>query len=100
VSIAARLPSSVKNRDRPGLIWHLDGANISFGSGPLSSPIFLPQTDGSWLFTDRTFVAYLCDSQIGQGIGQRSTSIGPHTIRVLDASGKVLADGSFTVTAN
>jgi hypothetical protein len=36
-------------------------------------------------------VAYLCNSQIGQGIGQRPSSIGAHTISVLDAGGSTLA---------
>ena len=98
VASAVRLPSSVTNSDRSGLTWQFDGAGISFGSGPLSSPIFVRQSDGSWLFADRTFVAYLCNNQVGQGIGQGPHSIGPHSIKVLDASGKVLAEGSFTVT--
>jgi hypothetical protein len=96
VASSATLPSSVTKVDQ--LTWQLDGKTIDFGGGPLSSPHFLKQSDGSWLFTDLTFVAYLCNSQIGQGIGQRPNSIGAHTISVLDAGGSILAGGSFTVT--
>jgi hypothetical protein len=97
VASSATLPSSVKDEDRPGLTWQLDGATIDFGSGPLSKPTFLLQSDGSWRLKDTGLAAYLCLSQIGTGISQGPNSIGPHTIKVLDASGKALAEGAFTV---
>jgi hypothetical protein len=84
VTITIKLPASLKETDR--LTWQIDGKTLSTLA---VSDLFTKQPDGSWQYTDTSTGASGC-----AGI----TGMGPHTIAFLDASGHVLAQGSFTVS--
>jgi hypothetical protein len=58
------------------------------GSTEVVSDNFKKQSDGRWLSTDTQSASDLCSAY----------GAGKHTFGVLDAQGKVLAQGSFTVT--
>ena len=86
VTVTIRLPSSLHATDQ--ITAQLDGQVK--GTATLGSQ-FIQQSDGSWLQTTTQSGVTTCAGTNGQFTGT-------HVGRILDASGKVLADGSFTVT--
>jgi hypothetical protein len=84
--VTIRLPSSLHATDQ--ITAQLDGQVK--GTATLGSQ-FIQQSDGSWLQTTTQSGVTTCAGTNGQFTGT-------HVGRILDASGKVLADGSFTVT--
>jgi hypothetical protein len=82
-----RLPSSLQATDQ--LTYQTDGVTESTDT---VDNTFSRQSDGTWLFSRSTNANSLCS-------GSSSTAtVGTHTLRILDASGKILAEGSYTVT--
>jgi hypothetical protein len=88
VTSVIKLPSSLKATDQ--IAWQLDGVPVITTK---VSDQFKLQSDGSWLFTDTSSASSSCT-----GPGGGPLTMGAHTMRILDASGKVLAEGSYTVT--
>jgi hypothetical protein len=96
-TVSAHLPSSVKAGDMVTIT--LDGK--SAGKSPVASSgnDAVQQSDGSWLITSTTTptsMATACSAGGSVG-GFDSLKPGTHTMQVLDATGKVLAEGSYTV---
>jgi antitoxin (DNA-binding transcriptional repressor) of toxin-antitoxin stability system len=93
----AHLPASVKAGDNVTIT--LDGKQVT--SGPVSSVSdLIQQPDGSWTSTSTTSpstMQSICAAGGSSG-GFNILTPGTHTMQVLDASGKVLAKGSYTVT--
>ncbi len=89
-TVTILLPSSVHTGDV--LTENLDGKTLQ--TGPLASDA-VPKPDGSWSETLQTNAADMDSFCLIAGNGFTS---GTHTEQVLDASGKVLAQGSYTVT--
>jgi hypothetical protein len=94
----ARLPASVKATDSITIMF--DGKSV--GSSPVSSSgsDVKQQADGSWVSVSTTTpseMQSLCAAG-GAALGMNVLTPGTHTMQVLDASGKVLAQGSYTVT--
>jgi hypothetical protein len=87
VMAVMRLSASMQATDM--LTFQTDGVTKS--SDTVDST-FARQTDGSWLFSEPSTASSVC-----QGSGGPLT-IGNHTLRILDAGGKVLAEGSYTLT--
>jgi len=87
VTKVMQLPSSMKATDR--LSWQEDGVSIFTNT---VTDTFKLQSDGSWLFTDRSAASSNCQGPSGP------LSMGTHSIRILDVSGRGLAEGSFTLT--
>jgi hypothetical protein len=56
------------------------------------SESFQKQSDGSWLYANPSTASSSCQGASGP------LSMGTHTIRILDLNGRVLAEGSFTLT--
>jgi hypothetical protein len=84
MTVTIRLPSSLNATDQ--IIAQLDGqvrTTATVGSQ------FIQQSDGSWLQTTTQSASSACGS----------LSRGTHVGRVLDPSGKVLAESSFTLTS-
>ena len=87
VATVIRLPSSMLATDK--LNWQIDGVTR------ITSTVadnFKQQTDGTWLFTDTSNASSNCQVPSGP------LSMGTHSFRILDVSGRVLAEGSFTLT--
>ncbi len=96
VTVTARLTSFMTSKDvnqQDTWQWQLDGAPVNIGTNVLTTPRFIPLTDGSWRATGTTIASWICTDESNQ-----VRSMGAHTMRVLDASGKVLTEGSFTLT--
>ena len=87
VTAVMRLPASMQATDM--LTFQTDGVTKS--SGTVDST-FSRQSDSSWLFSEPSTASSVC-----QGSGG-TLLIGTHTLRILDAGGKVLAEGSYTLT--
>jgi len=87
VTTVIRLPSSVSATQ--ALNWQMDGVDQASNT---VADAFKQQTDGSWLFTDTSAGSSSCQGPSGP------LSMGPHSIRILDVSGRGLAEGSFTLT--
>jgi hypothetical protein len=51
-----------------------------------------PNGDGSWTRQNVATASEACQSLSGQ------LSVGTHTLRVVDVSGRVLAEGTYTLT--
>jgi hypothetical protein len=86
-TLVIRLPASVKSSDRVPVKY--DG--ITKGTQTVSSG-FVKQPDGSWLYQDSTGAGtWSCGSS-------GSSSVGSHTETIVDSSGKVLAEGKYTLT--
>jgi hypothetical protein len=83
-----RLPSSLKETDQ--LVYQLDG--VSTVTSTVANN-FTKQGDGSWLYTDTSPANSSC-----QGPSGAALSMGTHVMRILDAGGRVLAEGSYTLT--
>jgi hypothetical protein len=88
VTSTIKLPSSLKETDQ--LVWQVDGVALVTSNVANN---FTKQSDGSWLYTDTSTASSSC-----QGPSGNALSMGTHVIRILDASGKVLAEGSYTLT--
>jgi hypothetical protein len=86
VTRTIKLPSSLKGADQ--ITDTLDG-NHRFTHS--ISDMFAQQPDGSWLFVSVLGADTMC---IGQGV---TLSMGPHTWGIIDASGNVLAEVSWTL---
>ena len=87
VTTVIRLPSSVSATQ--ALNWQMDGVDQASNT---VADAFKQQTDGSWLFTDTSAGSSSCQAPNGQ------LSIGTHSMKIVDISGRVLAEGSFTLT--
>jgi hypothetical protein len=85
VTMTVRLPSSINGDAR--VATQLDSK--SWGSVVVSSS-FQKQSDGTWLHS-ATSSLDTCQGPSGQ------LSPGSHTLTIVDANGKTLAEGSFTV---
>ena len=97
-TVTAHLPASLKSTDTISL-W-FDGK--SAGSTPIgeSGSDVNQQPDGSWL-TVSTTAASEMQSACASGVSSSGFNVatpGTHTMQIRDASGKVLAEGSYTVT--
>lgn len=96
-TVSAHLPSSVKAGDTVTIT--LDGKSAGSSAVASSGNDAVQQSDGSWLITSTTTptsMATACKAGGSVG-GFNSLTPGTHTMQVLDASGKVLAQGSYTV---
>jgi hypothetical protein len=87
VATVMRLPSSMSAAAR--LNWQIDGVTQITNA---VADNFKQQTDGTWLFTDTSAASSSCQGVSGP------LSMGTHSVRILDANGHVLAEGSFTLT--
>ena len=83
MTIAIKLPSSVKDADE--ITLRIDGAASS--TNTVIEAGMTKEADGSWSET----VPTNADCSIGAGL---------HIEQLVDASGKVLAEGSFTITGS
>ena len=90
VTATMKLPSSVKDSDQ--VSYQIDGNKIAFSTFTVSDE-FTKQSDGSWLSTTTSAAGLNCS-----GLSGSALSMGTHTIAIIDANGKVLAQGSFTLT--
>jgi hypothetical protein len=76
--------------------WQLDGATIDINNNPLfigGSPSFFAMRDGSFQATGSLDLTDVCPNSY-----YPSRRLGTHTIRALDSNGKVLVQGSITLT--
>jgi hypothetical protein len=93
----AHLPASVKAGDR--ITITLDGKSAGTSTVSSSGNDVAQQADGTWLVVSTTSpssMKSLCDAGGSSG-GFNILTPGTHTMQVLDATGKVLASGSYTV---
>lgn len=81
------LPSSMQATDM--LIYQADGVTKSTDT---VDGAFSRQSDGTWLVSVPSTASSICQGSSG------SATSATHTLRILDASGKVLAEGSYTLT--
>jgi hypothetical protein len=94
---SAHLPSSVKAADSVTIT--LDGKPVTTSQVSSVSDM-IQQPDGSWTSTSTTSpstMQTMCAAGGASG-GFNILTPGTHTMQVLDANGKVLAQGSYTVT--
>jgi hypothetical protein len=94
----AHLPASVHAGDTITLTF--DGKPVGTSTVSSSATDVTQQPDGSWVTTSTTSAAAmqsLCAAGGSSG-GINVLTPGTHTMQALDASGKVLAQGSYTVT--
>jgi hypothetical protein len=87
VTSVIKLPSSLKATDQ--IAWVLDGVPVVSAK---VSDTFKVQGDGSWLYTDTSSASSSCT-----GPGGGPLTPGTHTLQIRDATGKVLAEGSYTL---
>jgi hypothetical protein len=95
---AARLPASVHAGDT--ITIKLDGKLAGTSTVSSSAGDVTQQADGSWVTvstTTSTQMQTLCAAG-GSAGGFNILTPGTHTMQILDASGKILAQGSYTVT--
>ena len=86
VTSTIKLPKSLKATDQ--LLWQLDGVTS------IKSTVgdnFTAQGDGSWMFTNTSSASSSCSGPNGE------LAMGTHTMRILDAGGRVLAEGAYTL---
>ena len=88
VQYTVKLPASVKGTDQ--VTNRVDGGD--WGRAVTVSDQFTQQSDGSWLHDEASDPLTTCAGPNGK------FSTGTHKLQVVDANGKVLADGSFTIT--
>ena len=88
VQYTVKLPSSVKGTDQ--VTNRVDGGD--WGRAVTVSDQFTQQSDGTWLHDSASDPLSTCAGPNG------TLSTGSHKVQVVDSSGKVLADGSFTIT--
>lgn len=89
VTETVTLPSSLSYADQISL--KLDG--VAEAPTTVGGSGFVQQTDGTWTNTSPLSTSDVC-SLASSG----SISMGTHTLQVVDASGKVLAEGKYTLT--
>jgi len=97
-TVTLHLPSSVKASDT--LRETFDGKVVNTFLVDDDSTI-IKQSDGSWLSTSATSVDDMTAACTAGGMtsgGEAILVAGSHTIQILDANGKVLASGSYTVS--
>jgi hypothetical protein len=82
-----RLPSSMQATDM--LTYQADG--VTEGTETVDTT-FLRQSDGTWLFSKPSSASLMCHGS------SSAAAVGTHTLRILDAAGHVLAEGSYTLT--
>jgi hypothetical protein len=95
---SAHLPSSVKAGDTVTIM--MDGKSAGPTTVSASGTDVTQQPDGSWVIVSMTApseMQSICAAGGSSG-GFNILTPGTHTMQVLDASGKVLAKGSYTVT--
>lgn len=94
----ARLPSSVKATDSVTIMF--DGKSVAPTTVSSSGSDVKQQADGSWVSVSTTTPSEMQSLCAAGGVagGINVLTPGTHTMQVLDASGKVLAQGSYTVT--
>jgi hypothetical protein len=97
-TITIKLPASVKATDP--LTEKFDGATVGNTLTLADSGDITKQADGSWSGTSTSTAAQMqTDCATGQNdAGQAVLTSGTHTMQILDASGQVLAQGSYTVS--
>jgi hypothetical protein len=88
VQYTVKLPASVKGTDQ--VTNRVDGGD--WGRSVTVSDYFTQQSDSTWLHDAASDPLTTCDGPSGK------LAAGTHKLQVVDASGKVLADGSFTIT--
>jgi hypothetical protein len=86
-TLVIRLPASVSGSDR--ITVKYDG--ITKGTQTVSSG-FVGQSDGTWLYQDSTGSGTWSCASSG------SNSVGTHTETIVDSSGRILAEGTYTLT--
>jgi hypothetical protein len=95
---SAHLPASVKAGDSVTIT--LDGKSAGSTTVSSSGSDVTQQPDGSWIVISTTApseMQSICAAG-GSAGGFNVYTPGTHTMQVLDATGKVLAQGSYTVT--
>jgi hypothetical protein len=95
---SAHLPASVKAGDKVTIM--MDGKSAGPTTVSSSGSDVTQQADGSWVIvstTAPTDMQSICAAG-GSAGGFNILTPGTHTMQVLDASGKILAQGSYTVT--
>lgn len=96
LSMDARLPSSMTSKDvnqQDAWQWQVDGTTMTTGMAMMGQPRFLPMIGDFFEATGQLATSGYCPSQYYPNV-----ALGTHTMRVVDASGKLLAEGSFTLT--
>ena len=96
MTVTVLLPSSLHTGDT--ITQKLDGNTM--GSGPVEG-YATPKPDGSWSSVSQTNMADMkasCDAATANNVAAPAFASGTHTEQVLDPSGKVVAEGSYTVT--
>jgi hypothetical protein len=73
--------------------WQVDGATMTTGMAMMGQPRFLPMIGNFFEATGQLATSSYCPNQYYPNV-----ALGTHTMKVVDASGKVLAEGSFTLT--
>ena len=99
-TMTAKLPSSMHEGDLVTI--SVDGSSL--GTNPLregsdNGALITKQSDGSWVVVttmESADVQIMC--QYGSSAGVDMFKAGKHKIQYLDATGKVLAEGSYTAT--
>jgi hypothetical protein len=93
------LPSSVKGSDV--LVTTLDGETLGHGTLDSSTGNWTKEPNGTWkqvVTNSQTSISIMCeDSAYSSGMGTNYMSLGKHTETIETLSGKVLAQGSYTV---
>jgi hypothetical protein len=89
VTETVALPSSVHNADQISL--KLDGTVVD--TSTVGGSGFAQHTDGTWTNTSQISTSDICSLASGGSI-----SMATHTLQIVDASGKVLAEGTYTLT--
>jgi hypothetical protein len=83
--MAVRLASSVTASE--SITIKVDGKTIDVTT--VASLGFVKQSDGSWLYTSTSTGASQCADAPGTGA---------HSMSIVDASGRILAQGSYSTT--
>jgi hypothetical protein len=91
-TITTKLPASVKPSDT--VTTTVDGKTAS--SNTVTVAGFVSQADNTWLLTSTTVWTDM-QTECAKGSASAVLAPGTHTIAILDASGHVLAQGSYTV---
>ena len=100
-SITIKLPATVKSDDE--LAETFDGQTAPDTLTIGSDQTFVQQANGSWLATVNSDAASMQTTCANGGLNSSGTAVltpGTHTMQILDAKGKVLAQGSYTVAAS
>ena len=85
--LTIRLPATLKSSDR--LTLEVDGVTINNWT---VGQTFIKQSDGSWMYESSSSTSSWSCTASGLN------ALGTHVIKIRDANGKVLAQGSYTLT--